>query len=292
MYGPEDLTMKNMAAWGRWGPSAYELNRLYNPAYNSLQNQNTEQSIFGTQGGWKNRTISINQGHKWVPFQQTFYKPGQAGLLDIYKRAGADLGNFNREQQAQDLSAFRQNNPLYGSIMNSAQQGLDQGGELDPSTRRMLEQASIGDASMRGFGHSPLDAYQAYASLGQAAEQRQQQRQQFALQAQGMYNPSLQPSLATSLGPAIGMAGSAFSRTASTPAINPFAMSGITSTPSDNTTSNILGAVSGGLMNMAGGLAGSGRANAGSVRGPDVQGPGGNWYGPAMGNGGQYYRPY
>lgn len=275
------MTRKNVSAYGIYGPSVYALNKAYNPAYASLGNYTTESTLFGTPQSVEKRMIPVYHDGRWINHLQKYKVPAQAGLLDMYKRAGADMAQFNREQQAQDLNAFRESNPLFGSLMNRAQQGLDQGGELDASTRRTLEQAALGDASLRGFGHSPLDAYQAYASMGAASEARKREREQFALQAQGLYDP-FRPSMASTLGPALGMQGAAWGRTSSTPVMNPFAQNGIQTIPSDNTTSNILGAVSGGLLNMAGGIGGMG---GGGQRGPNNA-----MYYPAQGNGGTYYR--
>jgi hypothetical protein len=193
------------------------------------------------------------------------------------------MADYNRNQTLKDLAfapqamqGYLNANPLLGSIANRAQEGLDQGGSLDASTRRQLQQSSFQDASMRGFGHSPLDAYMAYTSMGAEAEARKRQREQFALQAQGaMPDPftlARSPSLGTTLGPSLGMGGAAWGRTSSAPIINPFSSMNVQSVPQDNTTSNILGAISGGLLSMGGGMMGMGGGGGAGARQPQSAG--------------------
>jgi len=43
---------------------------------------------------------------------------------------------------------------------------------LPPGLRREVEQASLGDAALRGFGRSPADAYDVLSEIGSAAEAR------------------------------------------------------------------------------------------------------------------------
>ena len=274
---------------------------MYNPQFAAIGNKTAWNTLFGTPESTQMRTVW--DGQKYV--QKSVKNPATAGLLDIYQKAGNRMANFNRQQTLADLNFAPQAlqsyigaNPLLGSIVNRAQQGLDQGGALDSSTRRALEQASIGDASMRGFGHSPLDAFMAYSSLGAEAEARKRQREQFALQTQSMlpdpFSLSRNPSFATTMGPAIGMQGAQFGRQAAMPVINPFGFNQNQQMPSDNTTSNILGAISGGLLNMAGGMGGMGGLGAGAGRSNpsgNVTGPGGYNYAPAQGNYGTYYKP-
>lgn len=270
VYGPEEMTRKNIAAWGIYGPGVLGLNKVYNPAYADLGNQVARDTLFGTQARTENRIIPVWRDGEYTFHKQKFKMPGQEGLLSLHKRAGADMAQFNREQMLTDLNtfapaalqAYKQANPLLSNLTQRAQDGLDQGGALDPSTVRTLTQAAFGNASLRGFGHSPLDAYQAYSNMGMEAEARKRQREGFAAQVAGMQPDPFalmgRPSLAATYGPALGMQGAAWGRQTSMPAINPFAANGVTSVPQDNTTSNMLGAISGGLFSMAGGMGGMG----------------------------------
>jgi hypothetical protein len=282
-YGPEESTRKNVVAQMLYGPSVWQLNRLYNPAYANLGNSTTQNTLFGTDPRSVNKLVTAYHDGRRVTFRQRMQVPGQMGLLDIYKKAGNQMADYNRNQTLKDLAfapqamqGYLNANPLLGSIANRAQEGLDQGGSLDASTRRQLQQSSFQDASMRGFGHSPLDAYMAYTSMGAEAEARKRQREQFALQAQGaMPDPftlARSPSLGTTLGPSLGMGGAAWGRTSSAPIINPFSSMNVQSVPQDNTTSNILGAISGGLLSMGGGMMGMGGGGGAGARQPQSAG--------------------
>ena len=276
LYDTAEQTRDNVKSLGLFGPQALLLNRLYGPAFSNISNQTSWQSLFGSPGQNVNTTL-------WVagkPVKTTLRRPSTKGLLDLYQKAGGQMADFNRQQTLQDLKfapqamdAYMNANPLMRSLQERAQQGLDQGGELDASTRRTLQQSAFGDASMRGFGHSPLDAFMAYSAMGAESEARKRQREQFAMQAQGMlpdpFSLTRTPSFATTMGPAIGMQGAQWGRQSSVPALNPFAFNQHSQTAADNTTSNILGAISGGMMNYAGNAFGQymAKRNAGNKYG-------------------------
>jgi hypothetical protein len=119
------------------------------------------------------------------------------------------------------IQAFRDANPDladYLDLINEQSvEELRAGGELSSSERREVVQAGLGDASLRGFGHSPADAYMTYAGLGAAGEARKARRRAYgsevANQNFAMANVPFMSILGrpvASLGPSSNAVGSAF----------------------------------------------------------------------------------
>lgn len=263
-YDPAEMTRDNVQALYSFGGPALTLNQMYNPAFAGIANTTAYNTLFGTPKSKQLRTVW--DGNQYV--QKMVKNPKTPGLLNMYKQVGNQMAQFNRNQTMQDLQfaptamqGYMNASPLLAGIQQQAQSGLAQGGALDASTRRELQQASLQDASLRGFGHSPLDAYNMYSSMGRASEERMRQRQQFALQSQQLMPDPLalsrQQSSAAMFGPAIGMQGAQWGRQASMPVLNPFAFNQMQPQAVDNTTSNTLGAISGGLLNLGGGMLGN-----------------------------------
>jgi hypothetical protein len=159
---PHEMTYENWLALQMMSGRTYLTNAYWNPAFSGLANRSAEESLFGTPG-----KVWMQKGRDGTRKRRVI--PASPGLLDIYQRAGNRMADFNRQQQVKDMnllgpatmSAYLRSNPLAGSLMQRASDGMAQGGELDASTRRTLQQSAFGDASMRGFGHSPLDAFMA-----------------------------------------------------------------------------------------------------------------------------------
>jgi hypothetical protein len=148
---------------------------------------------------------------------------------------------------------------------------------------------------MRGFGHSPLDAYMTYASLGREAENRLRYNQDYALRA-GQFASSVtpdplsmisKPGLATTLGSTLGSQG--FNRSRISTQLNPYDpfTGGFHESPGDYSGANAMMALGGGLMGAAGNL---GAAYIGRQQ-PNAYNPGMYNYGPMVGAGGQMSYP-
>lgn len=280
---PMEMSWENARALEMQARRAWRINNLWNPAYSGIGNQTAEMALFGS----PNRFIQMYQGKDDGRPTKRVNIGGQPGLLDIYQRAGSQMADFNRRQQITDMNimgpattaAYFNSSPIAESLMRRATDGMAEGGSLDPSTRRTLQQSALGDASLRGFGHSPLDAFMAYSSMGAEAEARKRQNEQFALQVNSMFDPFSQigrPSFASTLGPALGMQGAQWGRQSSVPALNPFAMGNAYSGPmpqGSSATSDMFGAVSGGLFNLAGSYAANASRNRAPAYQPTAQNP-------------------
>jgi hypothetical protein len=308
---PTDDARNRIQAYNAYGFPNYQLNRAFGPMYNAQNSQMAWDTLFGNQGGKRTTIVPIWEDGKVVYRHHTYQVPGTPGMMNMYKKAGRDMSDWNNERLLGDLEkyaprlteAYKASNPelakINSTLTTQAQEGLDAGSGLDPFTRRQLTQASLGDASLRGFGHSPLDAYMAYSSMGQAGEQRRAMHQQQAMgignyvsgQTPDPISLVRQPSLATQMGPMLGSQAFGAARTNATPAsYNAFGGSGYQSMPGDNGAANSWMALGGGMMNMAGGL-GANYINRqpGAYNPYGIQGYGGQMSYPTMGNAGPAY---
>ncbi len=271
---PVDDALQKLMAYNAYAGPTYQMNRMFGPMFNAQNSQMSYDTLFGNAGGARSITVPVWQDGKVTNYTHRYQVPGTPGMLSMYKRAGREMSDFNNKRLLADLqtyapqlsAAYKSNNPgLYGlesSLMKQAQEGLDAGSGLDPFTRRQLTQASLGDASLRGFGHSPLDAYMAYSSMGREGEARRQAHQQQAMGI-GSWSQSInpdpmslvrQPGLATQMGPLLGSQAFGAARTNATPAgFSPFG-GGYQSLPGDNSAANSWMALGGGMMNLAGGM--------------------------------------
>jgi hypothetical protein len=274
---PTEQALQQMNALSAYSLPTWALNQHYAPMFNATSANMAYDSLFGSQGGRHTINVPIWQDGHVKNYVHSYKTPGTPGMLNMYKQAGKEMSDYNNRQLLKNLTqyapgltaAYKGSNPglagLESSLMTQAQEGLDAGSGLDPFTRRELTQASLGDASLRGFGKSPLDAYMTYSALGREGEMRRQAHQQQAMNI-GNFSAGItpdpislvnQPSLATAMGPMLGSQAFGASRQGATPAYaNPFG-AGYQQLEGNNNAANSWMALGGGMMNAAGGFGGN-----------------------------------
>lgn len=256
---PERDTRHNINAFLSGAPTQFGLEQLYGSLYGQLGLRQTDAYLFGRPTETlRGRVPYVNKDGKLSYRGYSLKRPGTEGLFGLMERAQPQVESMYFGNQLEGR------NSLLDSLSTQAQEDLSLGYSLSPSLRRELEQASLGDASLRGFGRSPLDAYMTYASLGSAAEARRRERQSFATGVAGLL---AQPRPeATTTAQLLG-AGTTLSSQTGPRLFNPFQQFAAGPTPGAAGQANSMMALGGGLLGAAGQIGGAQYANRGVGQG-------------------------
>jgi hypothetical protein len=263
-YDLSQVARSNLKGIQTYEPYHYLLEQMYGQLYGGLGSQNANRFLFGSPGGTQDITVG------WGDKQQTWHlgRPKQEGFLNTLERAQPYMARSNMQTVAgasQLVPMIEGMDPYRGAINSSlgqeAMNGLNLGYQMDPALVRELTQAGMENSSLRGFGHSPMDAYAVYGSLGQEAQRLRQQRLGFAQNVSGLLDEDVGRALNISYGPGGMGPGSLMqmytqSQQQGPNRFNPYQNMVATRAP-DNGLANALAGMGGGMANISGNLLGS-----------------------------------
>ena len=220
--------------------------------------------------------------------QNLFGTRDSPGIIDTLFRTSKSLDRLSSpdamKETGRRVSAFRQSDPILGTLSNQIQRDLGLEGELDPATRREVEQSARSGQAARGMGFGNADLFSEMMQIGSMAEQRKRERQAMAMNflsnpisgtpqaaASTMFTPFQQFNIAQqTAGPSmLGPLGSQFG--ASSAAKGSFMNIGGAPTipdPADNRWSNFL--MVGGAAAMQAGASIGGSGGGGGGGGMDI----------------------
>lgn len=304
-YRPRKYVMPNMNLYYQTLPSVFNMQSMVQGQYGGLNQQTAGDLLFGTPDQTRSLTWYHQGARTKNPRKMEYTVPGTPGLINQLAAAQPGISALSqayREAQAEGMSSllakyggdrsyFERSRPQLSKLQDYAMSELDLGGELNPSIRREVQQATRAGQSARGMGVGMSDAFEEAMSIGMAAEERKRNRERFAVAASDLaeryYADPMLPYLTPQSGD-MGVAGSLLSQSYQQGSqagqgpgfINPYGQfAGLT--PPNNAMANTFGALGGGLMNLGGSLAGGYLAGRGGGAAGGVSLGGGGYTSPS-----------